>query len=342
MAKDEKRETRDGGLGTTLVLVRKGDFERPAKNVAVVYSVIKGPVTLDGGSDPVRREVRTDARGEATVDLTLTEPGYALIAVELKKDPTQRVFFETVTEGVVDRLSLYGPPCLDKPGVCEAEIVAVDYLGDPVEGATLLFEAVQSIDTTAAGKVGEVGAGRYRGKVEIRDRGLLSRTQRTRGVERCRARTGSGIRARLRANRWCERARTSRAVALRNRRGSISGRRVYSSAMARGPAPNPSLSRCGGLSAAGRRTGAHAAARDVDERVRGRSARPLGEAPPVSEEASEEVERVASAGAARVFGGLGSRRRTRRGGVVAGPSERALLGRAPAPSVAGGGGPAPL
>lgn len=188
-------EVRLGGLSGSSMMgylrvraFRKADFERPAKNVGVVYRVVKGPVTLgeDGESE---LEVRTDERGEATVDLALAEPGYALIAVELKKNPQQRVFFETVTEGVVDRLSLYAPRGLDAPGVCEAEIVAVDWLGAPVSGAELIFEASRGIGITVAGEAEEAGEGRYRAKVELERSGcwtLVAQDDRTRtSVQEC-------------------------------------------------------------------------------------------------------------------------------------------------------------
>jgi hypothetical protein len=146
---------------------RKADQSRPAKNVGVLYRVVHGPVALSGGERSGPVEVRTDDRGEATIDLQLVESGYALVAAELKKDPDQRVFFETVTEGVVDRLTVWCQPPLGEPGTFGAEISAVDFRGDPVEGASLLFEAQMGLTQGIEGAVAERGAGRYEGKVEI-------------------------------------------------------------------------------------------------------------------------------------------------------------------------------
>lgn len=145
---------------------RGGDFSRPARRVAIRYTVVSGPLEILDGDDPASRVVRTDRRGEASVGVRLPRRGYSLVAAELANHPDQRVFFEAVTEGVVDRLSLYPEPAAAGAGRIEAELVAADFRDAPVAGATLVFEASQPIDTVLGGRIEERGEGRYRGTIE--------------------------------------------------------------------------------------------------------------------------------------------------------------------------------
>jgi hypothetical protein len=72
---------------------RGGDFARPARRVAIRYTVISGQLELLGGDDPASRVVRADRRGEASVGVRLPQRGYSLVAAELANNPDQRVFF---------------------------------------------------------------------------------------------------------------------------------------------------------------------------------------------------------------------------------------------------------
>lgn len=69
---------------------RDGDFSRPARRVAIRYTVVSGPLELVGGDDPSSRVVRTDRRGEASVGVRLPRRGCSLVAAELANNPDQR------------------------------------------------------------------------------------------------------------------------------------------------------------------------------------------------------------------------------------------------------------
>lgn len=157
-------------------VLREGRSRQPVRGVPLRYTVVSGPLRFVGRGNIARCVIRTNHQGEAGLAVAQPVRGYSLVAVELVTDPSQRVFFEAATEGVVDRLSLYVPSLPPAPGRLEVQASAVDFHGDPVLGAELLLGAVQAMDTTAIGKIREGGQGRYRGSLKLERTGCWTVT----------------------------------------------------------------------------------------------------------------------------------------------------------------------
>lgn len=155
-----KFDNNSGFICRAVVYHDRSDKTIEGKEVS--FTVLDGKMDFGSGKKEVK--VKSEIDGVATATIFFSELGAGRVVASLTDNPDIYVIYDLRTNGITHEIKLYTEPCHSVgTGEVNVNIVVLDCMSEPVNGAKILFDAVRDPNLTVGVDVQELGNGQYKG-----------------------------------------------------------------------------------------------------------------------------------------------------------------------------------